>query len=148
MGRDFELAVLAVVVDQPEDDVLDLLEAAAGASLVVEIESGRFSFAHALVEHTLYEGLSVTRRSRLHGQRCRSHSSWWPEIRPATTGSRSSRTHWSLASAPDARPKALRYSLAAGERALRLYASADALVWFERARELLGSIASPSTRPR
>ena len=45
--------------------------------------------------------------------------------------------HWSLASAPDARPKALRYSLAAGERALRLYASADALVWFERARELL-----------
>ena len=45
--------------------------------------------------------------------------------------------HWSLAPAPDARPKALRYALAAGERALRLYASADALVWFQRARELL-----------
>ena len=51
-----------------EDDLLDVLDEAVGASLLVESAErpGRFSFSHALINHTLYEELGATRRARLH----------------------------------------------------------------------------------
>ena len=53
-----------------EDDVLDLLEAAARTALVQEADQrvGRYRFAHALVQQTLYLGLSPTRRTRAHAR--------------------------------------------------------------------------------
>ena len=69
IGRDFDLDVLARAAQTSEDDVLDILDAAAAAALVREIaDTGRYTFAHALIQHTLYEELGPTRRARAHRQ--------------------------------------------------------------------------------
>ena len=51
-----------------ESRLLDQLEAAVAASLLGESSErvGRFRFAHALINQTLYEGLGATRRARMH----------------------------------------------------------------------------------
>src|SRR5262249_52334180 len=68
IGRDFDLDLLLAAVDMPETQLLDLLEEAVAASLLRENSEhpGRFTFAHALAEHALYEDLGTTRRARLH----------------------------------------------------------------------------------
>ena len=53
------------------DPLLDALDAATAARLIVEVRdgtSGEYSFAHALVRQTVYEELSSPRRTRLHAQ--------------------------------------------------------------------------------
>ena len=61
IGRDFDLDLLLAVVELSEDQLLDLLEEAVAASLLNESSehAGRFTFTHALVEHTLYEDLGA-----------------------------------------------------------------------------------------
>jgi len=68
MGREFDLAPLAQIVERSEDDVVDDLDAAIGARLVNEVEDtiGRLSFEHALVRQTLLEELSTNKRIRMH----------------------------------------------------------------------------------
>ena len=68
LGREFRLDVLARVGGFNEDELLDALEAARAAGLIVEEHGvqGRFSFSHALIREVLYEKLSETRRIRLH----------------------------------------------------------------------------------
>ena len=74
IGRDFDLDLLARATNTAEDDLLDILDAAAAVSLVRELADtpGRYSFAHALIQHTLYEDLGATRRARAHRARGRS----------------------------------------------------------------------------
>ena len=67
-GRQFESRLLADVVGLGELAIVDDVEAAVGASLVRELTVGRFEFTHALVQHTLYDGLSTTRRALHHRQ--------------------------------------------------------------------------------
>jgi DNA-binding SARP family transcriptional activator len=68
VGRDFDLRLLELVIDLPEDEVLDLLDAAVAAGILVEVASvpGRYSFVHALVRTTLEQELSATRRAVMH----------------------------------------------------------------------------------
>jgi class 3 adenylate cyclase/energy-coupling factor transporter ATP-binding protein EcfA2 len=68
IGRDFDLALLAGVVGTDEDEVLDILDRAVTAGLVREAAgpADRFTFTHALVQHTLHNDLGATRRRRLH----------------------------------------------------------------------------------
>ena len=68
IGRDFDLELLARVAERPEDELLDVLESAAAAALVRELDdpSGRYSFSHALIQHTLYQDLGAARRGRAH----------------------------------------------------------------------------------
>src|SRR6185437_11298996 len=68
IGRTFDVALLAAVLEREEPDVLDHLEAATAAALLTESGGhvGRFSFTHALINQTLYEALGATRRARIH----------------------------------------------------------------------------------
>jgi predicted ATPase/DNA-binding winged helix-turn-helix (wHTH) protein len=68
LGREFRLDVLVRVGAFNEDELLDALESAQAAGLIVEEHGvqGRFSFSHALIREVLYEKLSETRRIRLH----------------------------------------------------------------------------------
>ena len=70
IGRDFDLDVLARTARAAEDEVLDILDAAATAALVRELSDtpGHYSFAHALIQHTLYQDLGPTRGARAHRQ--------------------------------------------------------------------------------
>ncbi len=68
IGRSFDVALLTALVEIPESRLLDQLEAAVGATLLHEStdQVGRFTFEHALINHTLYQGLGNTRRARVH----------------------------------------------------------------------------------
>jgi class 3 adenylate cyclase len=68
IGRTFDFQLLGLLVDGNEEELLGALERAVRASLLVESleRVGRFSFAHALVSHALYDTLGATRRALLH----------------------------------------------------------------------------------
>jgi class 3 adenylate cyclase len=68
IGRTFDFELLGLLVDGNQEELLDALEGAARASLLVESleRVGRFSFAHALISHALYDTLGATRRALLH----------------------------------------------------------------------------------
>jgi DNA-binding SARP family transcriptional activator len=67
LGVEFGVPVLEEVVAAPPARLLGELERAAGARLVEEAGAGRYRFAHGLIREALYEGLSKSRRARLHG---------------------------------------------------------------------------------
>lgn len=68
IGRAFPLDLLTTVVDLDDDAVIDAIEEAERAHLVVAEgeRSSRYLFSHELVRSTLVSGLSVPRRQRLH----------------------------------------------------------------------------------
>jgi len=138
IGRDFDLSLLAEAAMTSEDEVLDFLDAAAAAALVRESSDtpGHYSFSHALIQHTLYEDLGPTRRSRAHRQVAEALE----ELCGVNPGARVGELarHWTLATAPVDLGKAIEYSRQAGDAALRALAPSDALRYYERASELFG----------
>ena len=69
LGHDFRLTSLEVVApEHDQDELLDALEAAVAAGLIVEHsdEVDCFSFSHSLARRTLYERPIASRRLRLH----------------------------------------------------------------------------------
>lgn len=135
IGRDFELDLLAAVTGHNEDDLLDLLEQAHTAALVREAPGapGRYSFAHALIQHTLYEDLGITRRARAHrevGEALERLDRGQPE-RLAELA-----RHFLLATRPSDTDKAIFYAGRAGDAALAALAPDDALRYYSRALDL------------
>ena len=69
IGREFALDQLARLVDPSEDRLLELLEEALRAHVIEELPGvGRYQFTHALIQGTLADELSLTRRARLHAR--------------------------------------------------------------------------------
>ena len=68
IGTDFGLRVLEDVTGFDEETVFDGLEQAMGARLLEEVELDRYRFTHALVRAALLDGLSASRRARIHRQ--------------------------------------------------------------------------------
>ncbi|HVR30639.1 MAG TPA: protein kinase, partial [Thermoanaerobaculia bacterium] len=67
LGRELDLATLKRVSQRPEDVLLAELEEALAARIFEPASKpGRYRFAHALVQETLYEELSAPRRAVLH----------------------------------------------------------------------------------
>ena len=70
IGRDFDLELLsrASSSDADGDEVLELLDAAGRVAVVRERPGGpgRFHFAHALIQRTIYDDLGPTRQARAH----------------------------------------------------------------------------------
>jgi class 3 adenylate cyclase len=137
IGREFDLELLARVVDVGLDRLIDLLDAATEAALLLERSerTGAFCFAHNLINHTLYDALRPTRRSRLH----RRVAEALEELCGDQPGDRVSELawHWTAATAPVDPGKALTYTRMAGERALQELAPDQAVRWFTQALELL-----------
>jgi class 3 adenylate cyclase/tetratricopeptide (TPR) repeat protein len=144
VGRDFELDVLVLLIDRPEAEILDLLEAAVDARLVDETGVGRFRFAHALVRSTLYDEQRVTRRARLHLKVGEAIETVYAEDLDAHLGELAH--HFERASAGGSPVKALEYSRRAGNEALRQLAHDEALARFEDAFEMLADDTSAVDR--
>jgi tetratricopeptide (TPR) repeat protein len=71
IGREFSLGQLvALVDDRSADELLTLLEEALTSHVVEELSDsvGTYRFTHTLVQETLVEELSTTRRVRLHAR--------------------------------------------------------------------------------
>jgi class 3 adenylate cyclase/tetratricopeptide (TPR) repeat protein len=141
IGRDFDLDLLLAVVDLPDAPLLDLLDQAVAASLLQESSEhvGRFSFTHALVEHTLYEDLGRTRRALLHrrvGEALEEKCGDEPGERLGELAA-----HWVAAGSADI-TKAIHYARRAGERALEQLAPDEAARWYRQALELYDQASS------
>ena len=141
IGREFDYDVLEAVAPQEGDDLIYALEEGVEARVLREAgRVGRYSFTHALVRATLYDGLSQLRRARLHGRvgeaiaRLRSIDldPHLPQL-----------AHHFAQAAPVEQPeRAIDFALAAARRADRLLAWEEAAEHYRsalRARELAGA---------
>ncbi len=146
IGRRFDLDLLARLLDRSEDEVLDALETAVESSVVIESPErlGRFSFSHALIQHTLYDEQSATRRARMH----RRVAEALEELCGDDPGERLAElaTHFSRAVVSADHRKAISYARLAGYRALEQLAPDEALRWFNQALELLGATGTEAER--
>ncbi len=147
IGREFDLDVIAPLADSAEDEVLDLLEAAVTAAVVVESDvAGRYRFAHALIQHALYDELSATRRQRAHQRVAELLERTAPDDDAAALADLA--RHWVAATRPADLDKALEYVRRAGDAARNDLAPDDAIRWYEQALELLDRQRAPDPRTR
>ena len=69
VGREFAYDTLTLLGERDEDALLRLIEEALEARVIEEMgQPGRYRFTHALMQETLLDELSTTRRVRIHGQ--------------------------------------------------------------------------------
>jgi class 3 adenylate cyclase len=136
IGRDFELELLAGALKEDVDDVLDALDVAVRSALIAEAPGvgPRYTFAHALVVHTLYEQLGAGRRRRTH----RLVAAALEELCGGEPGARIGQlAHHAYEGATTTDPStALRYAREAGDHALSQLAPDEAVRWYGRALEL------------
>jgi predicted ATPase len=137
IGREFDFRLLASLSGGgTEDRALEPLEQALEEALAARVIEeppemmGRYQFTHALIQETLTQELSTTRRARLHariGHALEELYSTNAQVHAAELAH-----HFSQAELILGPTKLVHYSLVAGERALATYAYEDALGHFER----------------
>ena len=127
VGREFDLPQVSALIEEMTDGtVLDALEEALTARVIEEIQStaGRYEFTHALIQETLTDGLSLTRRVRLHARIAETLESLCGdrvEDRAAELAH-----HLAQAETLLGTEKLFKYSLIAGGKAFDVYAYEDA----------------------
>jgi class 3 adenylate cyclase len=137
IGREFDLDLLTRVTGRTEDELLDLLDAAAAVALVGEVANalGHYRFAHALIQHTLYQDLGATRLARAHRQVAEALEDLCGDRPGARVGELA--YHWLNATQPVNTAKAISYARQAGEAALAALAPDDAVRYFSQALQLV-----------
>ena len=146
IGYEFRLDLLSDVAGADADVVLDALDAAVAANLVIEIGVDRHRFAHGLVRETLHDELSSSRRARQHRKVAEAlearHAGDIDEVITELA------THWAEASAGGDSTRAIEVAERAGDLAMRRGAYENGVGWFERVRELMddGDLTVPERR--
>ena len=137
IGRDFDSALLERVLGFDEDRFLAALEDALDAGLVAEApgDPGRYSFAHALIRETLYEGMSSARRARVHRRVGVALESGPTPPDESLIGALA--LHFTRAADPEDAERAIRYGLRAGEQATQMLANEEAATHYARVLEVL-----------
>ena len=146
IGYEFDVDLLADVLGSDVDDVLDALDTAQAANLVIEIGVDRHRFAHALVRETLHGELSSSRRARQHRKVAEAlEARHADDIDPVIT---ELATHWAEASAGGDPTRAIELAIRAGELADDRGAVENAVNWYERAFDLLDDerLTTPESR--
>ena len=134
IGREFGLDELERVIgDLAEDRLLELLDEALSARVIEELPRslGRYQFTHALIQETLAEELSLTRRVRLHARIAEALEQLYGADADAHAAEFAH--HFGEAEALVGPEKLVHYSLIAGESALAAHAHEQAVGHFERA---------------
>ncbi len=142
VGREFDLELLSAIAEMEETHLLDQLEAAVAASVLAESSDqvGRFRFAHALINQTLYDGLGATRRARMHLRVAEALEELYGADPAEHFGELA--LHWRLAAVSVETAKAADYALKAGQQALENLAPAEAVKYFADAAEQTGGANS------
>jgi class 3 adenylate cyclase/tetratricopeptide (TPR) repeat protein len=135
IGRTFTFEFLAALAEEKEDDLLDALDEAERARLLVAQEGRqpRFVFAHEQIRQTLLGRMSFVRRQRLH----RRVADTLERIHAGHLDEHVSDLAYHLVQA-GARERAAEYLLQAGSSAAARLATPEALAFFARAAELAG----------
>ncbi|MCA1844709.1 MAG: protein kinase, partial [Actinobacteria bacterium] len=147
IGRQFDVAVLGRMGGLDDDVLLNAVEEAVDARLIVEVPAsqgqGAYAFAQPVVSQTLYEELSVPRRQRLH--RDAAHA-----IEAVHSGNLSPNLgalsyHYSRAG-PAETGRAIECGIAAGEAALATFSYEEAARHWRSVLELLEATGATEAR--
>lgn len=133
IGEEFDLEVLAGATGVAEERLLDRMEEAGRTALIHEVADkvGRFRFAHAIVQHTLYLDTSPSRRSRAHARIASS-------IEVLGRGEPGVLAHHYLAGiTPGTTKTAIQHARAAAEHAMFVAAPTEAARWYAAALNAL-----------
>lgn len=148
VGEYFDLDLVAATAGVHEDRALELLERAGAATLVVEVPGspGRFAFHHALIQHTLYGGMSATRRQRLH----RRVAETLEDLYGDNLGERvvELARHWGATALPGDASKVIHYASLAGDSAMLSLGPDEAVRCYSRALEVLDGVSDVDERVR
>ncbi|MCH8817368.1 MAG: protein kinase, partial [Chloroflexi bacterium] len=142
IGREFGLDALDMLIeDASRERLADVLEEALAARVIEELPTtvGRYQFAHALIQETLLEELSLNRRVRLHAAVADALEKLYGE--EADAHATELLRHVLQAESLVGPERVVHYSLVAGENALAGHAFDEAEQIFSRAL----AIKEPST---
>ncbi|MEW6268641.1 MAG: AAA family ATPase, partial [Thermodesulfobacteriota bacterium] len=143
LGREFELTVLARLVELSGADVLGMLAEPLALGLVAEAdEPVRFRFTHALVAQTLYDDLPAADRASLH----RAAAGALEATSAGAADFAAVAHHYHLSVGRDAVEKAVQFSVRAAEQARELLGYEEACGHYERALVAQRSLGAPSRR--
>ncbi|MCH7787471.1 MAG: tetratricopeptide repeat protein, partial [Chloroflexi bacterium] len=134
IGREFEMRQLARLVDDmSEDRLLEVLEEGLKARVIEEMPDsvGVYQFTHALIQQTLFNEVTTTRRVRLHARIIEVLEELYKDSIEAHAVDLA--YHAAEAESVIGPEKLVRYGKMAGDRALAAYAYEEALTHFERA---------------
>ena len=136
VGREFTMDLLGrLVEDMPSNRLLEVVEEALAARVIEELPQavGRYRFTHALIQETLLEEMSITRRVRLHAL----ISEAMERLYGNDSGEHAAEIahHLSQAVTMTGAERLVHFSLLAGEQALANHNHEDALAHFQRASE-------------
>ena len=124
--------------------VLDGLDEAVAAGLLVEAGSGDYVFAHALVRQTIYQELSSARRMRLHRQLGEALEA----LGDTEARLEALAHHFAQAAADGQGVKAADYALAAGRSATARLGYENAAAHYERGLQALTLTGQPQDERR
>ncbi len=144
IGRQFDLSTLAAVAEIAVDDLLELMDAAVAASVVVNPDGEHFHFAHALIEHALYAELLPARRVRTHHRVARLLERRWG----ADPGDHVAEVahHWAEAVTIAGPERAILWARRSGDHAMARLAPDEAVRWYSRALDLIDSARDDELR--
>ncbi|HTM83431.1 MAG TPA: BTAD domain-containing putative transcriptional regulator, partial [Mycobacterium sp.] len=145
LGRDVDLDLLEELARDNADELLDALEPAVLAGLLDEPAPGRVRFAHTLIRDTIYDDMSVLRRSRLHAAALELMR------RPPRAADAASLAYHAVAAAtPDTANAAAGFAMAAAREADAVGAPAESVrQWRACVRMLdLAGIRTADPKPR
>ncbi|HUV16930.1 MAG TPA: AAA family ATPase, partial [Ilumatobacteraceae bacterium] len=135
IGFEFDVSLLADVLGFGVDGVLDALDAATAANLLIDVGADRHRFAHGLVRETLHGELSSSRRSREHRKVALAlearHAGSLDDVTPDLAA------HWTEATIGGDRGRAIEFSVRAAELAADRGAHENAARWIRRSLELM-----------
>jgi DNA-binding SARP family transcriptional activator/tetratricopeptide (TPR) repeat protein len=134
IGREFSLGQLATLIDDRSgDELLTLIEEALTSHVVEELPEsvGTYRFTHTLVQETLVEELSTTRRVRLHARVGEALEQFYGDEVDAHAAELAH--HFAESETVLGSLKLIRYSRIAGESALAAHAYDQGLTAFKQA---------------
>ncbi len=138
LGRDFDLEILAEVVERDHRTLTILCEQAVEAAVLTRTEAaGRYAFAHALFQHSLNTELGATRRQQLHLRIAQVLEDVYGDVDAHVP---ELAYHWLAATRTADRRRALYYANRAGDHALAALAPDDAVRWYRQALRLLDDL--------
>jgi DNA-binding SARP family transcriptional activator len=148
LGRDFRLDALERVSELPRERVLEGLDEAQAARVVVDLPGGRagLRFSHALIRDSLYGDLGGSERLALHRRAVESlEDLYGPEREPHLA----ELAYHSLEAAPGGEvEKAVGYARAAGDQAATLLAYEEAARLYRMALDALELTMPPDEETR
>ena len=145
IGRDFGLDVVQRAAGASADEVLDALDEAVEAQVLVTGRAGRFRFNHALVRETVYDEVGTVRRLRLHLKVGEALEAVHGRAREAHVAELAH--HWFEALPLAGADKAVDYSAAAARRSHAALAFEEAARHYDRACRAL-ELAGQEDDPR